>query len=78
MKRITFTKDRESLQKIRELLQNTRICMMATNLEKIPFSVCPMTFQEIDEQGNLWFFTPKNSDHFRDIEKDNRVQLIFS
>lgn len=78
MKSTTFTKEGEGLQKMRALLQNTRVFMMATNLEKIPFSVCPMTLQEMDERGDLWFFTPKNSDHFRDIERDNRVQLIVS
>lgn len=78
MKNTTVTKDGKGLQKIRALLQDTRISMMATNLEKIPFSICPMTLQEMDKQGNLWFFTSKNSDHFRNIEKDNRVQLIFS
>lgn len=73
-----YIKDGNGLQKMRQLLENTRVFMMATNLKKVPFSVCPMTLQEMDEQGNLWFFTPKNSDHFKDIEKDNRVQLIVS
>ncbi|MGB5556030.1 MAG: pyridoxamine 5'-phosphate oxidase family protein, partial [Flavobacteriaceae bacterium] len=49
-----------------------------TNLEKIPFSICPMTLQEMDEKGDLWFFTGRNSDHFKNIENDNRVQLIVS
>lgn len=73
-----YTKDKNGLKKLRDLLGNTRTMMMATNLEKIPFSICPMTLQEMDEQGDLWFFTSKNSDHFKNIESDNRVQLIVS
>lgn len=78
MNTTNYTKDKDGLQKIRSLLANTRVFMMATNLKKIPFSVCPMTLQDMDEQGDLWFFTPRDSDHFRDIEEDNRIQLIIS
>ena len=68
----------EGLQKVRSILDHINIFMMATNLKKVPFSVCPMTLQQMDEQGGLWFFTARDSDHFRDIEKDNKVQLIAS
>lgn len=78
MKSINYTKDNKGQKKIRKLLNETKVFMMITNLEKAPFSVCPMTLQEMDEKGDLWFFTPRDSDHFRDIEKDNRVQLISS
>jgi general stress protein 26 len=76
MKDTNYTKDMNGLKKLRNLLGNTRTVMMATNLEKIPFSICPMTLQEMDRKGDLWFFTSRNSDHFKDIESDNRVQLI--
>ena len=78
MEETNYLKNKEGLDKIRTLLGTARVFMMATNLEKTPFSVCPMTLQEFDEQGDLWFFTPKNSDHFKEIEKNNRVQLIMS
>ena len=78
MKTKNFTNHNEGLKKVRSLLSKTKIFMMATNLKKIPFSVCPMTLQQMDDQGDLWFFTPRDSDHFRDIEDDNKVQLIAS
>lgn len=78
MKNTNYTKDKKGLQKMRALIANSSIFMMATNLKKIPFSVCPMTLQEMDEQGDLWFFTSKDSDHFRAIGHDDRVQLIES
>lgn len=73
-----YTKENDGLQKIRSLLADIRVLMMATNLGKIPFSACPMTLQDMDEKGDLWFFTPRDSRHFKHIEKDNRVQLIGS
>lgn len=73
-----YTKDKDGLQKMRQLIELPKIVMMATRLDKIPFSICPMTLLEIDEQGDLWFFAAKNSDNFKDIEYDNRVQLIYT
>lgn len=72
------TKDERKLEKIKSLIDEAKVVMMATRLDKIPFSVCPMMLQEIDKQGDLWFFSSKESSHFADIEHDNRVQIIYS
>ena len=72
------TKNEGKLEKIRSLIDEVKVVMMATRLDKIPFSVCPMTLQEIDKQGDLWFFSSKESSHFDDIEYDNRVQIMYS
>jgi general stress protein 26 len=77
MSEINYTKDKNGLQKMRSLLDMSKIVMMATNLQKTPFSICPMTLQEMDEQGDLWFFSNKESSHFKDITRDNKVQLIY-
>ncbi|WP_047546446.1 pyridoxamine 5'-phosphate oxidase family protein [Psychroserpens sp. Hel_I_66] len=68
----------EAIEKIRGFLDNNKLAMMATKLDSRPFSVCPMTTQEIDEDGKLWFFTGKNSEHYRQLEKDNRLHLTYA
>ena len=68
----------EAIEKIRELLDHNQLAMMATKLNSMPFSVCPMTTQEIDSKGKLWFFTPKDSDHYRNLEVDNRLHLTYA
>ena len=73
-----LTRNREGLNKIRQLIEVQKIVMMASRLDKIPFWVCPMTILEMDDQGDLWFFTSKKSGVFQDIEYDNRVQLLYS
>lgn len=73
-----YTKDKDGLQKMRGLIDTPKIVMMATQLKKTPFSICPMTLQQMDDKGDLWFFTGKDTDHFRDIERDNAVQLIYT
>ncbi|CAH8282131.1 general stress protein 26 [Mariniflexile fucanivorans] len=71
------TKDKDKLEKIKALIDDPKVIMLSTRLDKIPFSVCPMTIQEIDELGDLWFFSSKASSHFNDIEFDNRVQIMY-
>ncbi|TYB77091.1 pyridoxamine 5'-phosphate oxidase family protein [Bizionia myxarmorum] len=73
-----YNKDTNGLEKMRALVDAPKIVMLATQLNKTPFSVCPMTLQEMDTQGDLWFFTSKTSSHFTDIQEDNRVQIIYT
>ena len=68
----------EGLRHIRTLIDEQKTVMIASALDTIPFSICPMNLQQMDEQGDLWFFVAKDSGLFQDIEKDNRVQVIYS
>ncbi|MEO8934598.1 MAG: pyridoxamine 5'-phosphate oxidase family protein [Xanthomarina sp.] len=73
-----YIKNKEGLQKVRQLVVAPKVVMLATKLDKIPFAVCPMTLLQMDEQGDLWFFMSKESEHFKDITYDNRVQILYS
>lgn len=68
----------EAVKKLRELVKSGPTCMLATELTSIPFHVCPMQAQQVDDHGNLWFFSGADSDHNAHIAADPRVQLIFS
>lgn len=68
----------EGLRHIRTLIEERKTVMMASELDSIPFSICPMTLQQMDDKGDLWFFVAKDSGLFQDIEKDNRVQIIYT
>lgn len=72
-----YLKNKEGLRKMRALVENHKVVMMASQLDKAPFSVCPMTLLQMDEKGDLWFFTSKDSDLFKHIGHDNRVQIIY-
>lgn len=69
---------KEAIQKLKELSEKARVCMFATNLEKLPIMSRPMSLQECDEEGNLWFISSKESAKNQDIKSDNRVQLFFA
>ncbi|MDY7394450.1 pyridoxamine 5'-phosphate oxidase family protein [Aureibaculum sp. 2210JD6-5] len=73
----TLSRD-EKINKISSIVRDNPVCMMATNLQKTPFSVYPMTTLELDDKGDLIFFTSKKASPFKEIEKDNRVQLLYA
>lgn len=68
----------EAVEKIREIANNANICMFVTSLTNLPLAGRPMATQEVDEEGNIWFMSDRNSNKDYEIEKDNRVQLFYS
>ncbi len=68
----------DARKKIKELAEKIDLTMLATNLKSEPFHVVPMSTKEVDEAGNIWFLGNKNSDHNKNIEHENRAQLIYA
>ena len=67
----------DAINKIKELSESARICMFCTDLEKLPNNSRPMSLQETDDSGNLWFISSDTSNKNFEIKEDNRVQLYF-
>lgn len=68
----------DAVEKIREIAKDANICMFVTDLSTVPLMGRPMATQEVDEKGNIWFMSDRNSDKNRHIEKDTQVQLFYS
>lgn len=68
----------DAKNKISKLAKDIDFAMMATNLSQQPLSVIPMSTKKVDEDGNIWFLSGKDSDHNKDIEQDPKTQLIYS
>jgi general stress protein 26 len=69
----------EAVDKLKELVETIDICLFCTNLKTGDGATTrPMSTQEVDEEGNLWFFSDINSDKNREIKNDKRVQLFYS
>ena len=70
--------NKEAISKLKELSEKARTCMFITNLKNNPpFNSRPMSLQECDEEGNLWFISSKESRKNMEISVDNEVQLYF-
>jgi general stress protein 26 len=67
----------KAIDKLKELSESARICMFCTELEKLPIAARPMSLQETDKEGNLWFISSEASHKNLEIKDDNRVQLFF-
>jgi len=68
----------DARKKIKEMAESIDYTMMATDLDNKPFHVVPMSTKEVDEAGNIWFLSNKNSEHNKNIERENRTQLIYA
>lgn len=68
----------EALEKLRTLTKETPTCMFASGFSVVPFHVCPMHVQCVDDNGSFWFFSSAHSSHNVQLIADPRTQLIFS
>lgn len=68
----------EAIKKIQEIAKEADTCFFCTHIETgQPFEVRPMSTQEVDEYGNLWFLSGRESHKNRQIEQDSYVQLLY-
>lgn len=72
-------KANEGVEKLKELVTAINICLFSTHLKRNDAAMYrPMSAQEVDAEGNIWFFSGIDSDKNREIKQDNLVQLVFS
>lgn len=71
-------KGSEAIDKLGRLIKGSSTGMFATRLTSVPFHVCPMQVQQVDDEGVLWFFSGADSTHNAHIVTDPRVQVIFT
>lgn len=69
---------KEAIAKMRELVEHNAICMFTSNVNEVPLQTRPMTTQEVDDEGNFWFFSAKDSHKNYEVKSDSRVQLLFA
>ena len=75
----TNLQGKEAIEMVQKLAKEIDICLFCTNIKTDDGSTArPMSTQDVDDEGNLWFFSDKNSDKNKEIEKDSRVQLFYS
>lgn len=67
----------EGIAKINELIKEVKVAMLTT----IDFGVLrsrPMQTQEVEFDGDLWFFTNSDTHKTEEIEKDRRVNVSYA
>jgi len=68
----------EAIKKITALVKKANSCFFCTRIVSgQSFSTRPMSVQKIDEEGNLWFLSAKDSHKNQELLTDPYVQLLF-
>ena len=69
---------REGIEKLKALAESADMCLFATSLSFDPIPARPMSTRQVDDEGNIWFFSRSTSTKNAEIQRDNRVQLFYS
>jgi general stress protein 26 len=67
----------DSINKLRELIQDIDFAMLTT-ISGDKLRSRPMSTQEVEFDGDLWFFTSDNTHKVEEIERDNRVNVAYA
>ena len=71
--------DRQAaVEKLISIAEDIDFCFFCTDLPSIPIESSPMSTQEVDSEGNIWFLASKDSVKYDNIRKDGRVQLFYA
>src|SRR4051812_27134281 len=69
----------EAIDKLRDLAESIDICLFGSGADKADgSSFRPMSTKLVDADGNILFFSDRNSLKNREIEADSRVKLYYS
>lgn len=68
----------EGLKKLKDMVDEIKVCMFATVHADYSLYSRPMQTIQVDDKGNIWFFTDEYSEKVEDISKDNTVYLMYS
>jgi len=68
----------EGADKLYDLIDDIRICMMTTVEEDGRLASRPMYGLEADQAGDLWFFTQVESSKTTEISREGHVNLAYS
>lgn len=67
-----------AVEKIRQIAKSARVCLFGTSEGHLPLEVRPMSVQDVDAAGNLWFLGARSSFQTRQLSRHPQAQLLFS
>lgn len=72
-------KNQEAIEKLKDLVDKIDIGMMCTYPENDAYvHAVPMSRQEVDEEGNIWYLFSSESETYKNLERNNQVSILFS
>ena len=68
---------KEAVEKLKDLIEGIDFCMLTT-MDGGHLRSRPMSTQQFEFSGDLWFFTSERTHKVEDIKNDNRVNVAYS
>jgi general stress protein 26 len=69
----------EAIDKLKELVDSIDIGMLCTYPPTSKFvHAVPMSRQEVDEEGAIWFLFSSASDSFRNLQENPEISILYS
>ena len=68
----------EQIKKIAEMIKGINIAMMTTVEENGSLRSRPMGTQQVEFDGDLWFFTNKSSTKVKEVESHHEVNISYA
>lgn len=71
--------NQEAIEKLKEMVDKIDIGMICsfTSESDYPHAV-PMSRQEVDEEGNIWFIFSSESETYQHLQNNNKVSLLYA
>ena len=69
--------NQDELEKLRELIKDVDTAMLTTQSEEGLVSR-PMKTQDVEYDGDLWFFTKKETDKYREVLHNKQVNVSYA
>lgn len=71
--------NQEAIDKLKKLAETTDIAMLCSNQKMEAYMhAIPMSTQEVDDEGNIWFLFSSESDTYKHLVQDSAVTLLYA
>ena len=67
-----------SMKKIAELIKDVKFAMLTTITDEGHLHACPMTTQDVEFNGEIWFIGSNTTETVSDMQKRPQVNLAYS
>lgn len=71
--------NRSAIDKLKELVDKIDIGMLCTFVPESEYPhAIPMSRQEVDEEGNIWFLFSSDSTAYKNLQNNKKVSLLYA
>lgn len=71
--------NQEAIVKLKEMVDSIDIGMLCTYVKDTDYAhAIPMSRQEVDEEGNIWFLFSAESETYQNLQQNKKVSLLYA